>query len=105
MKKSSEILIRQLVRESLLAEAKDMKPATIESLKKWPKFYSYITAKYRDILPTLIVAIEGGGLFSKGTPHVYVPREDHVILWNNDLDKFIYNGSETLARQVASAGK
>ena len=105
MKKSEESLIRQLVRESILLEAKTFKPATIESLKKWPKFYSYVTAKYRDELPKLVVAIEGGGMFSKGTPHVYIPREDHVLLWHNDLDKFLFNGSQTLAQQVVSAGK
>ena len=89
MKRSEEKLLRQLIRESVLQEAKAFKPGTVESLKKWPKFYSYITAKYRDELPNLVVAIEGGGLLdvlAHPNTKKYPNQRLLVVTW----DSYVY---------------
>jgi hypothetical protein len=81
-----------------------MKPAKLDDLKKWKGLHSYISNVYRDQLPKLKFAIEGGGFFGGGKPYVYVPSEDQAISWSDELNRVTRHTASSLLDAVMKAG-
>lgn len=80
-----------------------MKPAKLDDLKKWKDLHSYISNVYRDQLPKLKFAIEGGGFFGGGKPYVYVPSEDQAISWSDELNRVTRHTASALLDAVMKA--
>ncbi len=95
--------LRKVIQEEASnAFAQGLKPLTVEVLqKKWPKFYSYLVAKFSDELPQAKVALKKTGVFG-GDPWVLLPKSRQVLFWNSKQETFVYSSSETAASALAN---
>lgn len=96
--------LRKVIREEAdNAFALGLKPTTLDVVKKkWPDFYTYLEAYYREFLPRSKVAIKKTGVFG-GDPWVLIPdRNRTVVSYNTKLGKWVHSSSETAAAALAA---
>ena len=99
-------IIAEEVDRTLQLEAAAVRGVALDDLrKKWPKLHSYVTAVYRDGLDVLLAAVEGGGFLSRGKPYVYVPAEDQLVSWSDELERVTRHTSPTLIDRVLAAAR
>jgi hypothetical protein len=97
MNLKEERRIRSLIKEMILLEGQRIfKRSSVQEIEdKWPQFFDYLRAKFSPVLKDAIVSVEKSGFFGKGIPHVIVPGQDTVYLWDNDLNRLGYSTSTT----------
>ena len=96
-------LRKVIAEEAGNAFAQGLKPLDLATLqKKWPDFYTYLNAYFKDDLSKAKVALKKNGMFG-GDPWVLIPDRNRTVVWyNTKLGKWLHSSSETAAAALAN---